>query len=66
MKNAKNIKNDLKTSESPSFEELDTNDEVEIIPDENDTNEPLIVLKEEVVRQEAKNEFGACVCQARR
>ena len=51
--------NDLKTSESSSIEVLDLVDEVELVPDEKETVEPLEVLQEEVIDEEADEESGA-------
>jgi hypothetical protein len=50
--------NDLKPSEVSSLEELDLNDQIEIIPVEMDTVEPLEVLQEEVSGEEAETESG--------
>ena len=49
---------DSKASELSSLEELDLNDQIEIIPAEMDTVEPLIILQDEVVSEEAQNESG--------
>jgi hypothetical protein len=50
--------NDSKPSEVSPIEELDLNDQIEIIPFENDTVEPLEVLQEEVAGKEAESESG--------
>ncbi len=50
--------NDSKPSEVSPLEELDLNDQIEIIPVEKDTVEPLEVLQEEVASEEAQNESG--------
>ena len=50
--------NDSKPSEVSPIEELDLNDQIEIIPFENDTVEPLEVLQEEVAGKEAESEPG--------
>src|SRR5210317_1755428 len=50
--------NDSKPSEVSPLEELDLNDQIEIIPVEMDTVEPLEVLQEEVSGEEAESEFG--------
>ncbi len=49
--------NDSKPSEVSPPEELDLNDQIEIIPVENDTVELLEVLQEEVASEEAENRF---------
>jgi len=50
--------NDSIASEVSSLEKLDSNDQTEIIPAEEDTVEPLIILQDEVVGEEAQNESG--------
>jgi len=50
--------NDSKPSEVSPLEELDLNDQIEIIPVEMDTVEPLEVLQEEVSGEEAESESG--------
>jgi hypothetical protein len=48
--------NDSRATELYSFEKLDSNDQTEIMPAEKDTVEPLIILQDEVVSEEAQNE----------
>ena len=50
--------NESKAAELSSPEELDLNDQIEIVPAEIDTVEPLILLQDEVVSEEAQNESG--------
>ena len=50
--------NDSKLPEVSPLEELDLNDQIEIIPVEMDTVEPLEVLQEEVSGEEAETESG--------
>ncbi len=50
--------NDSNASEVSSLEKLDSNDQTEIIPAEEVTVEPLIILQDEVVSEETQNESG--------
>ena len=50
--------NDSKPSEVSPLEELDLNDQIEIIPVEMDTVEPLEVFQEEIIGEEAESESG--------
>ena len=50
--------NDSNSTEDTAIEELDLTDQIEVIPEENDTVEPLIILQDEVVRDKAQNESG--------
>jgi len=49
---------DSKASELSSLEELDSNDQIEIFPEEEDTVEPLAALPGEDVSAEAENASG--------
>ena len=50
--------NDSKATELSSLEELDLSDQIEIVPADIDTVEPLILLEDEVVSEEVRNESG--------
>ena len=50
--------NDSNSTEDTAIEELDLTDQIEVIPEENDTVEPLIILQDEVVSDKAQNESG--------
>ena len=47
---------ELETSESSSIEVLDLVDEIEMVPEEEESVEPLVVLQEEVIGEEADEE----------
>ena len=49
---------DSNASEVSSLEKLDSNDQTGIVPAEEDTIEPLIILQDEVVSEETQNESG--------
>ena len=50
--------NESKAAELSSPEELDLNDQIEIVPADIDTVEPLILLEDEVDSEEVRNESG--------